>query len=153
MNSVASIWCQITPGQDGDGMARHQDYAIKCLREDTLAPYSPDSNTCDFFLWAYMTEKEYQPLPLNMATLKRKVRGWVGQNPQSDCTEVHHENDEEGRLHGAGKTPTMKSPHFPPSSTWWQASCPERWCLAISSPSLPSVACTSLLPYSSSELG
>ena len=28
----------------------------------------------------------------------------------------------------------------PPSSTWWQASCTERWCLAISSPSWPVVA-------------
>ena len=27
-----------------------------------------------------------------------------------------------------------------PSSTWWQASCTERWCLAISSPSWPVVA-------------
>ena len=25
--------------------------AIKCLRGDTWAPYSPDCNPCDFFLW------------------------------------------------------------------------------------------------------
>jgi hypothetical protein len=31
-------------------------------------------------------------------------------------------------------------PCLPPSSTLWQASCPESWCLAISSPSWPGVA-------------
>ena len=56
-------------------MARHQDgmLAIKCLRGDTLAPYSPECNPCDFFLWGYMKEKVYQPLPGNMDALKRKV--------------------------------------------------------------------------------
>ena len=55
----------------------HQDgmHDIKCLRGDTLAPYSPECNPCDFFLWGYMKEKVYQPLPGNMAALKRKVRG------------------------------------------------------------------------------
>jgi hypothetical protein len=58
-------------------MAIHQDgmHAIRCLRGDTLAPYSPDSNPCDFFLWGYMKERVDQPLPGNMAALKRTVRG------------------------------------------------------------------------------
>ena len=48
--------------------------AIKCLRGDTWAPYSPDCNPCDFFLWGYLKEKVYQPLPTTMLALKRKIK-------------------------------------------------------------------------------
>jgi hypothetical protein len=56
-------------------MARHQDrmHAIKRLRGDTLAPYSPECNPV--LSLGYMKEKVYQPLPGNIAALKRKVRG------------------------------------------------------------------------------
>jgi hypothetical protein len=65
-------------------MARHQDrmHAIKCLRGDTLAPYSPDSDQCDFFLWGYMKERVYQPLSGNMAALKRTARVEFGKIPE-----------------------------------------------------------------------
>ena len=65
---------QATLGQDGDEMARHQDrmHAIKWLRGDTLAPYSSECNP--FLSLGYMKEKVYQPLPGNIAALKRKVR-------------------------------------------------------------------------------
>ena len=36
-------------------------------------------NPCDFFLWVYMKEKVYQPLPGNIAAFKRKARGRVWQ--------------------------------------------------------------------------
>ena len=39
-----------------------------------------------------------------------------------------------------GCSQVSRGPRCPPSSTWWQASCPGRWCLAISSPSWPGVA-------------
>jgi hypothetical protein len=39
-----------------------------------------------------MKEKVYQPLPGNMATLKRTVRGYVWHDPRSDGAKVHHEN-------------------------------------------------------------
>ena len=48
--------------------------AIKCLRGDTWAPYSPDCNPCDFFLWGYLKEKVDQPLPTTMLALKRKIK-------------------------------------------------------------------------------
>ena len=48
--------------------------AIKSMRGDSWAPYSPDCNPCDFFLWGYLKEKVYQPLPLTMASLKRKIK-------------------------------------------------------------------------------
>ena len=75
MYCVAARLGQATPGQDGDEMARHQDrmHAIKWLRGDTLAPYSPECNP--FLSLGYMKEKVYQPLPGNIAALKRKVRG------------------------------------------------------------------------------
>jgi hypothetical protein len=83
-------------------MAGHQDrmHVIKCLRGDTPAPYSPECNPGDFFLWGYMKEKVYQHLTGNMAALKRKVRGWVWQDPLSDAAEVHQEQEEEGGSHG-----------------------------------------------------
>ena len=48
--------------------------AIKSMRGDSWAPYSPDCNPCDFFLWGYLKEKVYQPLPLTIASLKRKIK-------------------------------------------------------------------------------
>jgi hypothetical protein len=77
-------------------------HAIKSLRGDNLAPYSPDSNPCDFFLLRYMKEKVYQPLTGNMVALKRTVRSRVWQDPRSNGAEVHHKNEEEGRPQGWG---------------------------------------------------
>ena len=48
--------------------------AIKSLRGDSWAPSSPDCNPCDFFLWGYLKEKVYQPLPNNLTALKRKIK-------------------------------------------------------------------------------
>ena len=48
-------------------------HVMKCLRGNTPAPYSPECNQWDFFLWGYMKDKVYQPG--KMAALKRKVRG------------------------------------------------------------------------------
>ena len=56
--------------------------AIKCLRGDTWAPYSPDCNPCDYFLWGYMKEKVYHPLPANMTALKRKIKVVFGKIPE-----------------------------------------------------------------------
>ena len=56
--------------------------AIKCLRGDTWAPYSPDCNPCDYFLWGYMKEKVYHPLPANMTALKRKIKVEFGKIPE-----------------------------------------------------------------------
>ena len=42
--------------------------AIKCLRGDNWAPYSPDCKPCEFFLLGYMKEKVYQPHPANIRT-------------------------------------------------------------------------------------
>ena len=57
-----------------DGIFKNRMLALKSLRGDSWAPSSPDCNPCDFFLWGYMKSKVYQPLPLTMAALKRKIR-------------------------------------------------------------------------------
>ena len=57
-----------------DSIFKERMLAIKSLRGDSWAPYSPDCNPCDFFLWGFLKEKVYQPLPANMASLKRKIR-------------------------------------------------------------------------------
>ena len=56
--------------------------ALKSLRGDSWAPYSPDCNPCDFFLWGYLKEKVYQPLPATMASLKRKIRAEFERIPE-----------------------------------------------------------------------
>ena len=57
-----------------DAIFQERMLAIKSVRGDSWAPYSPDCNPCDFFLWGYMKEKVYQPLPLTMTALKRKIK-------------------------------------------------------------------------------
>ena len=56
--------------------------AIKSLRGDSWAPYSPDCNPCDFFLWGFLKEKVYQPLPTTMSALKRKIKSEFGKIPE-----------------------------------------------------------------------
>ena len=48
--------------------------ALKRVRRDSWSPYSPDCNPYDFFLWGYLKERVYHPLPNNLAALKRKIR-------------------------------------------------------------------------------
>ena len=56
-----------------DTIFKERVLAIKCIRGDTWAPYSPDCNPCDFFLWGYLKEKVYHPLPVTLEALKRKI--------------------------------------------------------------------------------
>ena len=55
-----------------DTIFKERMLAIKCIRGDTWAPYSPDCNSC-FFLWGYLKEKVYHPLPVTLEALKRKI--------------------------------------------------------------------------------
>jgi hypothetical protein len=64
-----------------DSIFKEKMLAIKSLRGDTWAPYSPDCNPCDFFLWGYMKAKVYQPLPPTMAALKRKIKAEFARIP------------------------------------------------------------------------
>lgn len=47
--------------------------AIRSVRGDQWAPSSPDMNPCDYFLWGYLKEKVYKPMPTSLAELKGKV--------------------------------------------------------------------------------
>ena len=48
--------------------------ALKARQGDSWAPTSPDLNPCDFFLWGYLKEKVYKPVPANMAELKQRIK-------------------------------------------------------------------------------
>ena len=65
-----------------DSIFGDQMLAIKSIRGDMWAPYSPDMNPCDFFLWGFLKEKVYQPLPKNMAALKRKIKTELDKIPE-----------------------------------------------------------------------
>ena len=47
--------------------------ALKAIRDESWAPSSPDLNPCDFFLWGYMKELVYKPLPTSLHQLKEKI--------------------------------------------------------------------------------
>ena len=47
--------------------------ALKARRGESWALSSPDLNPCDFFLWGYMKELVYKPLPTSLHQLKEKI--------------------------------------------------------------------------------
>jgi hypothetical protein len=51
LNCMTARWCQATPGQDGDEMARHHLPGRDACHQVLEWGYSPDNNPCDFFLW------------------------------------------------------------------------------------------------------
>ena len=61
-----------------DNIFEDRMLAIRARRGDSWAPSSPDMNPCDSFLWGYLKEAVYKPLPVNMedlkATIKREFR-------------------------------------------------------------------------------
>ena len=57
--------------------------AIKSRRGDTLAPSSPDLSPLDFFLWGYLKEQVYKPLPFNLEELKARVKREMRELPES----------------------------------------------------------------------
>ena len=57
-----------------DTIFKERMLAIKCVRGDSWASYSPDCKPCDFFLLGYLKSKVYQPLPNTLTALKRKIR-------------------------------------------------------------------------------
>ena len=46
---------------------------VQARRGESWAPSSPDLNPCDFFLWGYMKELVYKPLPTSLHQLKEKI--------------------------------------------------------------------------------
>ena len=72
--------------------------ALKSLRGDSWAPYSPDYNPCDFFLWGYLKEKVYNPLPSNIATLKRNIKTEYERIPELMVIKAIQNMNKRGRL-------------------------------------------------------
>ena len=45
----------------------------KFMDKSKWPPRSPDLNPCDFFLWGYLKQKVYSPMPQNLDDLKAKI--------------------------------------------------------------------------------
>ena len=66
-----------------DGATPHtannvQDYlrskfSDRFFDKEKWPPRSPDLNPCDFFLWGYLKERVYNPIPDSLDTLKRNI--------------------------------------------------------------------------------
>ena len=56
--------------------------ALKARHGDSWAPTSPDLNPCDFFLWGYLKEEVYKPVPANMAELKQRIKNEFSAIPE-----------------------------------------------------------------------
>ena len=73
--------------------------AIKSKRGDTLAPSSPDLSPLDFFLWGYLKEQVYKPLPFNLEELKARVKREMrepGQPGQKGSAQYEKEGSKSG---------------------------------------------------------
>ena len=60
--------------QESFPLNKERMIALKSLRGDIWAPYSPDCNPCDFFLLGYLKGKVYNPVSSNITTLKRNIK-------------------------------------------------------------------------------
>lgn len=52
------------------------------------APYSPDLNPCDFFLWGTIKDKVYKDNPLTLNELKLKITEEIGKITLETCSKV-----------------------------------------------------------------
>ena len=47
---------------------------LQSRKAESWAPSSPDLNPLDFFLWGYLKERVYKPLPSNLEDLKTRIK-------------------------------------------------------------------------------
>ena len=70
--------------------------ALKSRQGEPWAPTSPDMSACDFWLWGYLTEKVYKPLPTSMAQLKQRIREEVNLIPKEMIIEAVYTTKKRG---------------------------------------------------------
>ena len=51
----------------------HDKFGTKFISKEKWPPRSPDLNPCDFFLWGYLKERVYSPIPKNIEELKANI--------------------------------------------------------------------------------
>ena len=49
-------------------------FKTRFITKDRWPPRSPDLNPCDFFLWGYLKDRVYNPLPRNLGDLKQNIQ-------------------------------------------------------------------------------
>jgi hypothetical protein len=69
---------------------------IKSRRGDTWAPSSSDINPLDFFLWGYLKEQVYKPLPSNLEEVNAMIKREVKELPQRYVRKSFFLHEEEG---------------------------------------------------------
>lgn len=52
-------------------------FGDKFINKDLWPPRSPDLNPCDFFLWGYLKDRVYSPLPKNLDDLKANIENEI----------------------------------------------------------------------------
>ena len=72
--------------------------ALKSLRGDISAPYSPDCNPCDFFLLGYLKGKVYNLVSSNITTLKRNIKSEYERIPEVIMIKAIQDMKKRGRL-------------------------------------------------------
>ena len=58
-----------------DSMFKERMLAKRTRRGNSWAPSSPDINLCESFLWGYLKEAVYKPLPVSLEDLKKTKSG------------------------------------------------------------------------------
>ena len=56
-----------------DSIFGDQMLAIKSIRGDMWAPYSPDLNPLDYFVWGHLKDTVYRGAPLTIEELKLSI--------------------------------------------------------------------------------
>ena len=75
MAHMIGIGAKITPAREFTSEQRlFLSLERESRRGDSWAPSSPDLNPLDFFLWGYLKERVYKPLPSNLEDLKTKIK-------------------------------------------------------------------------------
>ena len=67
------LWVQRPYSVDTKGVLQgSKGLLLWAQRSSSMGP-KVNCNPCDFFLWGYLKERAYHPIPTNLATLKRKI--------------------------------------------------------------------------------
>ena len=66
-----------------DRVFQERMLALKARRGESWLPSSPDMNPCDFFLWGYLKELVYMPLPAPLQDLRWRIEREFNNLPEA----------------------------------------------------------------------
>jgi hypothetical protein len=86
---------------------------LKVRRGNLWAPASPNLNPCDLFLWGYLKELVYKPLPANLAPPHQATAAQAVPPPAEQAQPPPHEDPQHAAAEQAGHLPVEQA-QFPP---------------------------------------